>query len=198
MLKKRGDPLNEEINVGSKLKRLRTLRKISLTRIAEETGMSYSYLSGLENNKHSISIANLQRLSEYFQVDLIYFLKTTGDHDSVYIPAGQSRKTVTEDNVNFSFIVNRKDSRLQVTLVEMPKDSPSERHIHHHREGEEFISLLSGQLHVIVGDEEYVMDAGDAVLFRSEVDHVIYTKDQPAKFLLVVTPPYGDIEGMKL
>ena len=198
MLKKRGEPLNDEINVGSKLKRLRTLRKISLTRMAEETGMSYSYLSGLENNKHSISIANLQRLSEYFQVDLIYFLKTTGDHDSVYIPAGQSRKTVTEDKVNFSFIVNRKDSRLQVTLVEMPKDSPSERHIHHHREGEEFISLLSGQLHVIVGDEEYVMDAGDAVLFRAEVDPVIYTKDQPAKFLLVVTPPYGDIEGMKL
>ena len=36
--------------------------------------MSYSYLSGLENGKHSVSITNLQRIAKVFGVDMVYFL----------------------------------------------------------------------------------------------------------------------------
>jgi len=37
--------------------------------------MSYSYLSGLENGRHSITLTNLQRLAAYFGVDLVFFLQ---------------------------------------------------------------------------------------------------------------------------
>ncbi|QRN85487.1 cupin domain-containing protein [Clostridia bacterium] len=183
--------MKNSINVGRKLKMLRSLHKISLKKLAEETGMSYSYLWGLENDKHSISVTNLQRLSEYFDVDLIYFLGSSQDSKSVYIAKEDINEVITEDNVSFKCITDNVKSRLQVTLVELPKDSPSERHIHHHDEGEEFITVISGELHVILGDEEYELGPGDSVLFESKTDHVIFTKSKAATFYLVVTPPYG-------
>jgi len=184
--------VKNSINVGRKLKLLRTLRKIPLKKLAEQTGMSYSYLWGLENDKHSISVANLQRLSEFFDVDLIYFLGNRNDAKSAFIPKENIIETITEDQVSFKCITDNVNSRLQVTLINLPKDSPSERHIHHHGEGEEFITVLDGQLHVIVGEQEYELGEGDSLLFESNLDHVIFTKGKPATFFLIVTPPYGE------
>lgn len=183
--------MKNSINVGRKLKMLRSLHKTSLKKVAEETGMSYSYLWGLENGKNSISVTNLQRLSGYFKVDLIYFLGGNSDSKSTYVSKDDITEVVTEDNVSFKCIIDNVKSRLQVTLVELPKDSPSERHLHHHDEGEEFITVVSGELHVIVGDEEYELGPGDSVLFESRTDHAIFTKQKAASFYLIVTPPYG-------
>ena len=38
--------------VGAKIRALRRIRGLSLQQMSQETGMSYSYLSGLENGKH--------------------------------------------------------------------------------------------------------------------------------------------------
>ena len=67
-----------DIEVGKRLRSLRKIRGISLQQMAAETGMSYSYLSGLENGKHSVSITNLQRIASFFGVDMVYFLQPGG------------------------------------------------------------------------------------------------------------------------
>lgn len=47
-----------DISIGSKIRALRKVRSISLQQMAKDLGMSYSYLSGLENDKYSVSITN--------------------------------------------------------------------------------------------------------------------------------------------
>lgn len=183
--------MDNQINVGKKLKILRQLRELSLKKVAEETKMSYSYLWGLENDKHSISLTNLQRLSKYFQVDLIYFLDSSTKGQTEFIAGKDVAEIVTQDNVSFRYMTDDVNSRLQVTRVHLPKESPSEKHIHHHQEGEEFITVLEGRLYVIVGDQEYELGPDDSVVFHSNLDHVIFTKDQAADFFLIATPPYG-------
>ena len=54
------EDMSNDIEIGKKLRALRKIRGISLQQMARETGMSYSYLSGLENGKHSVSITNLR------------------------------------------------------------------------------------------------------------------------------------------
>ena len=49
-----------DISIGSKIRALRKVRSISLQQMAKDLGMSYSYLSGLENDKYSVSITKLQ------------------------------------------------------------------------------------------------------------------------------------------
>ena len=181
----------EKIEIGRKLRKLRKIRQISLTKLAEETGMSYSYLSGLENEKHSISISNLQRLAEYFDIDLINFLNSNNEDEAVFIGKEIRECKVTDDGVSFKVITSDRAKRLQVTLVYLPPDSPVERKVHKHGEGEEFITVLEGKLFVMVGEDKYELKEGDSVFFNSDLEHVMYTEDKGAKFFLIVSPPYG-------
>jgi len=95
--------------------------------------------------------------------------------------------------VSFKVITPGKAERLQVTLVDLPSHSPSERSIHHHKDGEEFITVIKGKLFVMVGEKNYELGKGDSVFFRASLGHVMYTEDEPALFYLIVSPPYGKV-----
>lgn len=179
-----------DINIGLKVRQLRKIRGISLQQLAEDTGMSYSYLSGLENGKHSISINNLQRLAAHFEVSLIHFLDNN-HNQTVLIRRGEGSRTQTADGIDFNVITADTAQRLQVSFVEMPANTPTERHIHKHPSGEEFITVTEGEVIVLIEEEKYVLHQGDSVFFQSDREHVIYTESKPGRMILVASPPYG-------
>lgn len=178
------------INVGSKLRSLRKIRDISLQQLAEETGMSYSYLSGLENEKYSISIVNLQRLARYFNVDLIQFLDTR-DVDTVLVRKGEEQDHMTADGIFYNVITSNQGKNLQISQVTLPPNAPSERNIHKHNKGQELIIAQEGEVIVMVESSRYQLREGDLVLFDSDVEHCIFTEEIGAKILIVSSPPYG-------
>ena len=178
------------INVGSKLRSLRKIRDISLQQLAEETGMSYSYLSGLENEKYSISIVNLQRLARYFNVDLIQFLDTR-DVDTILVRKGEEQDHMTADGIAYNVITSNQGKNLQVSQVTLPPNAPSERNIHKHSKGQELIIAQEGEVIVMVESSRYQLHEGDLVLFDSDVEHCIFTEEIGAKILIVSSPPYG-------
>ena len=61
--------------------------------------------------------------------------------------------------------------------------------------GQEFGCVLSGTLHVVVGFEEYVLEAGDSITFPSSTPHLLKNEsDEPARAIWVyaivaVSPP---------
>lgn len=180
----------DEVNIGLKLRNLRKIRNISLQQVADETGMSYSYLSGLENGKHSISIVNLQRLARYFNVSLIHFLdnRETG---TVLVRKDEMPEGAAEDGIVFNVVTSKKARHLQVSYVTMPPFSPSERSIHKHSSGEEMITAIEGEAVVMVESEKYQLHPGDSVIFESNVEHMIYTEEKGAKIIIISSPPYG-------
>lgn len=62
------------VDIGKKLKRARNKAGKSLREVEEETGISNSYLSLIENNHRDPSIKILQTLADYYGVDLTYFV----------------------------------------------------------------------------------------------------------------------------
>lgn len=52
------------MTVGENIKQLRTSRKWSQQKLADEIGISRNYISELENNKRNISIATLNNLAD--------------------------------------------------------------------------------------------------------------------------------------
>ena len=178
------------INVGQKLRSLRKIRDLSLQQLAEETGMSYSYLSGLENEKYSISIVNLQRLARYFNVDLIHFLDTR-ETDTVLVRKDDEQNHLTADEIAFHVITAREGNNLQVSQVTLPPNAPAERNIHKHAKGQELIIAMEGEVIVMVESSKYQLHQGDLVLFHSDVEHCIFTEETGAKILIVSSPPYG-------
>lgn len=181
--------VEKQIDIGNKLRLLRKLKNISLKQLAEKTNMSYSYLSGLENGKHSITISNLQRLSAFFEVDIIYFFDQDSKTDAFLIRKDDRDIISTEDNISFQVLTSNTSENLQISIIKQPPNTPDEKKLHHHKEGEEFIHIIKGKLFVIVGETEYVLSSGDSVYYKSNIDHLMFTKNQSAEFFLINSPP---------
>jgi len=57
--------------------------------------------------------------------------------------------------------------------------------------GEEAALVLEGQLHVWIGDEEHVLEAGDSISFNSGVPHRIANAGKKKTVLVsAITPPH--------
>ncbi len=183
---------SDELNIGNKIRKLRKIRGITLEKLAEETGMSYSYLSELENNKHSISISNLQKLAEYFGIDMIHFLEKETRKNAL-IRKKERNTLSTDDGIVFQAISSENSENMQITFITLPPNTPKEgqRRIHKHPQGEEFITVTKGEVIVIVEEEKYILKEGDSVIFPSNKEHVIFTKNKGGEIVLVGAPPYG-------
>lgn len=181
-----------ELNIGEKIRKLRKIRGITLKKMAEDTGMSYSYLSELENNKHSVTIDNLQKLAMYFQIDMIHFLEKM-ERKSVLIRRENRNCVTTDDGIVFQAISTEDSKSMQITFVVLPPNSPKkeERRIHKHPQGEEFITVTKGEVIVAIEEEKYLLKEGDSVIFPSNREHVIYSSDKGGEFIIVGAPPYG-------
>lgn len=182
---------SEQPSVGAKLRALRKIRGISLQQMSQETGMSYSYLSGLENDKHSVSIANLQRIAGFFKIDMVYFLMPGGPVPRVFRKREMYSHSNCFDDIIYRVITPKDSNNLQVSYVYMPPNQPSERNIHKHGEGQEMVLCLDGCTCVMVGEERYRIQQGDSILFNANEEHLLYTEEEPATFVLISSPPYG-------
>lgn len=60
-------------SVGTKIKRLRKDRKLTLREAAEKVGLDHSYLSKIERGVQNPSLKTIESLSNFFDVDRSYF-----------------------------------------------------------------------------------------------------------------------------
>ena len=182
----------KKLDIGGRLRKLRKVREITLEKVAEDIGMSYSFLSALENNKHSISLDNLQKLAEYFQVDMVYFLEES-DREGAVIRQKDRPTLLTDDGIAFQTVTSGLSENMQITFVTIPPDTPDKdsRLVHAHKKGEEFITVTKGEVTVIVEERKYQLKEGDSVIFPAEKEHVIYAGKKGAEIILIGAPPYG-------
>ena len=180
-----------DIEVGKKIRALRKIRGISLQQMANETGMSYSYLSGLENGKHSVSITNLQRVANFFNVNMVYFLQPDGPVPRLIRKEDLFRNDSEVDDIYYRVMTPPESTHLQISYVHMPPNAPTERRIHKHGRGQELVMVLDGAVVVLVAGERYLVEQGDSLLFEADVEHLIFTEDRPASFAIISSPPYG-------
>lgn len=182
---------NNKLDIGNKIRNVRKIRGITLEKLSKDVGMSYSYLSELENDKHSISINNLQKLAEYFKVDLIHFLEKT-NRESILIRKNERNSLETDDGIIFQAISTEDARNMQVTFVTIPPNTPEkgQRNIHRHAKGEEFITVTKGEIVVEIEEDKFILKKGDSVIFPSNKEHVIYSRSRGGEIILISAPPY--------
>jgi transcriptional regulator with XRE-family HTH domain len=179
------------ITVGNKLRILRKNRKISLIELSRATGMGYSFLSELENDKHSITIANLQKIADFFGVNLIYFLQEQEESNIKVTKASECKKFELKGGMIFEVKTPSNSQNLQISRVYLPVHTPRKPTMHCHEEGEEVVTVLKGTLFVSVGGNVYELSEKDTIFFKASYEHCMYTKENTAEFMLISSPPVG-------
>jgi transcriptional regulator with XRE-family HTH domain len=149
--------------VGSRLKRARTRRGVTLTELAAETGISKSTLSRLESGQRKPSLELLLSIAEAHQVPLDELVGAPVVHDPRILPKPRVR------NGRMVIPLTGKGGGLHAWKVIVPPErTPPELRTH---EGYEWLYVLSGHMRLIVGDHDITMAAGEATEFDTGRPH---------------------------
>jgi len=75
------------------------MNNFTIQELCNKTGLSYSFLSNLENNKHSITISNLNKIANVFKIELNdFFIRDDLDNEP-YLVRKNEEKYLTDDNI---------------------------------------------------------------------------------------------------
>jgi transcriptional regulator with XRE-family HTH domain len=168
--------------VGPRLKRLRTQRRITLTALAETTGISKSTLSRLESGQRRPTLELLLVLSQTYRVPL---------DDLVGAPeVGDPRVRLKPGLVKGRTVIplTRQPEGMQAWKIVIPttKINPEPRA----HDGHEWIYVLSGRLRLVLGDQDWVLGPGEVAEFDTQVPHWFgSTGDVPAEILSIFGRP---------
>jgi transcriptional regulator with XRE-family HTH domain len=160
-----------EIDVGRRLRELRTLKGLSIRALAEMSGLNFNTLSLIENKKTSPSVSTLQLLAQALQVPITAFFKTEIlHHDVVYQKSDQRPKAMfahggLEDMGNG--LTLGEGIPLLLTL-EPGADSGPDLIVH---TGQEFVYCLDGYLTYTVTGKQYTLEVGDSLIFEAHLAH---------------------------
>ena len=105
---------------------------------------------------------------------------------------GNERKTlrVPRSGLTYQLLTHDLSGQIEFILIELEPGQEGSRLPFGHP-GEEAALVLEGQLHVWIGEEEHVLDAGDSISFNSGVPHRIGNVGRKRVVLVsAITPPH--------
>jgi len=165
----------EDQLVGARVRELRRARRLTLAKLAAETGLSIGYISQIERDLASPSVAALSSLANALDVTIGWFLDSGGGGD----PSGEGAVVVRrEARRRLSFKSGVSDELLCPDLlgklallrcVLAPGASSGDRLYDH--EGEEGGYVEAGELDLTIEDAVYHLRAGDSFRFASSRPH---------------------------
>lgn len=182
MVRVTGDLDVDAGQVGGRLKRVREQRGITLTALAQTTGISKSTLSRLESGQRRPTLELLLALSTAYRVPL---------DDLVAAPdVGDPRIRLKADRVKGRIVIplTRQPEGQQAWKIVIPANKVTPEPRAH--DGHEWIYVLSGRMRLVLGNQDWVLGSGEVAEFDTKVPHWFGTTgDAPAEILSIFTRP---------
>jgi transcriptional regulator with XRE-family HTH domain len=189
------DRMIAEKRLGERIKRLRLKKSMGLVELGKHTGLSASFLSQLETGRVVPTLRNLSRIAMVFSKDLSYFFETEPKtlfrvhrrRERVRLPqTGEDLPAYFFESLGYLV----PDRQMDPYFAEfMPAARGQEVKAHQHA-GAEFLYLLEGDLTIRHSDQEYTLEAGDAVYFDAGTPHsYLCTGKKPASAIIVTMHP---------
>jgi transcriptional regulator with XRE-family HTH domain len=169
--------------VAPRLRALRTRRGLTLAELAERTGISVSTLSRLESGGRKPTLDLLIRLAAVYRASLDDLVGAPQIADPRIRPKpiyrnGRAMIPLTRANPDLH--------AFKMVLPGHPPADPVEQRTH---EGYDWIYVLSGRVRLALGDEEFVLEPGEAAEFDTRTPHGTASASlEPAEILNLLSP----------
>ena len=176
-----------EYTIGAKLRDLRLKNGLTQEELADRAELSKGFISQLENDLTSPSIATLIDILTLLGSNLSTFFS---DFDNEQIVFGQSDFFVSKtDGKKVTWIVpTAQKNKMEPITVELEPGASTDMDLPH--EGEEFGLVLSGVITVCVGNRFGIVREGETFYFPSDRKHYIVNSGKTAcKVVWVSCPP---------
>ena len=182
------------VNIGEKIKSLRTARAMSVEEVAELSGISSENLREMEGNTMSPPLGNIVSLAKVFEVPVGDFFGDSGDSPFSIVRSNAGTKVsrfgaAYSESCGYAYQglgQQKRNRQMEPFLVTL---NPTESHKAEANQhiGEEFIFVLEGEVEVNLLDHRDILNQGDSIYYDSNVPHIISCHgNKPATILAVI------------
>lgn len=176
------------MEIGEKVKRLRLQRGLTQEELAARTELSKGFISQLERDITSPSIATLMDILEALGTDIAAFFNETQNEKVIYPAEDMFVKEADGGAATCWLVTSAQRNALEPILVTLPAGAGTEPDDPH--EGEEFGYVLQGAVWLQLGEQRFRVRRGDSFYFRPTAPHWLRNAGRTqARVLWVSTPP---------
>ena len=177
------------MKIGEKIKRMRLRLGLTQEELADRTELTKGFISQLERDKTSPSIATLEDILEALGSNAGEFFRETADEKTVYSSDDMFVKEEDELHSTVCWLVpNAQKNMMEPILVTVQPGGKTYEDDPH--EGEEFGYILSGTIVLHNGESKFKAKKGDSFYFHPSGKHYLEnTGRTEAKLIWLSTPP---------
>jgi transcriptional regulator with XRE-family HTH domain len=176
------------MEIGRKIKRLRQEKMLTQEELADRTELSKSFISQVERDLTSPSIATLVDILQALGTDLREFFNDEKDTQVVFNDSDYFEKIDDLGNKTEWIIPNAQKNMMEPLRVTLKPGGSTYQYSPH--EGELFGYVLSGSVTIHLGQQQYKARRGESFYFKGGVRHYIEASGKAgAVFIWVCAPP---------
>lgn len=173
--------------LGERVRALRRGSGLTLNELAERAGVSRAMLSKVERAEKNPTLVVAARVAEGLGVTLTQLIETEAGGKAVVVPRGK-RRVMRDPETGFERqTISPYTGGVEFVYNVIPAGSSSGEFPAHRRGVEEHVVVERGRLRAVLGGEEHLLEAGDAVYFEADVTHLFENagEDECAYYLVI-------------
>lgn len=177
------------MKIGEKIKELRVLKSLTQEELADRAELSKGFISQLERDLTSPSIATLVDILQCLGTDLEEFFSGSSSNQVVFKKTDYFEKYDSDLKSEIKWIIpNAQKNMLEPILLTL--DPGGSTYPDNPHEGEEFGYVLSGSITLHIGNKTFKAKKGESFYYKADKKHFITaSQKQDAALLWISTPP---------
>jgi transcriptional regulator with XRE-family HTH domain len=177
------------MNIGEKIKRLRVKKSLTQEELADRCELTKGFISQVERDLTSPSIATLVDILEGLGTNLKDFFNETVEEKIVFAKEDAFESENEELKYILKWIIpNAQKNAMEPILIDLEPDGRSKEDFPH--EGEEFGYVIQGSIYLNIGSETFKVKKGESFYFKANANHFISNAGKTkATVIWVSTPP---------
>lgn len=176
------------MDIGAKIKAIRLQRGLTQEELAQRCELTKGYISQLENDLASPSIATLIDILNILGVTLQKFFAEP-KREKIIFKKEDYFESENGDGKNIWLVPNSQKNEMEPIILELPENGESVDRLPF--EGEEFGYCLTGKVEIVVNNGAYVykLNKGESFYIDGKDEHKIINKNNGKSRILWVTTP---------
>jgi transcriptional regulator with XRE-family HTH domain len=176
------------MKIGEKIKRLRVQNSLTQEELADRCELTKGFISQVERDLTSPSIATLADILEGLGTNLKDFFNETEDDKIVF----SKEDAFVSENEDYKYtlqwvIPNAQKNIMEPILVELETEGRTKEDSPH--EGEEFGYVMTGMILIHIGSESHKVRKGESFYYKANANHYISNAGKTKATVLWVSSP---------
>ena len=181
------EPSNVPVAIGSRIRAARQSQRLTIEQVADATGLTKGFLSRVERDLTSPSVASLVTLCQVLSVSIGELFAAPETHLTRREDA--PRISLGGQGIVERLLTARSERRLQILQASIEPRGRGESELYAVDCDVDVLHVVKGRIKLILTNEEYELEEGDTLSFPGREPHTwVNPTDEPVEVLWILVP----------